>query len=214
LKKRVVLVLPVFFVFLFTARPAWAASLSLSPASVTKNVGEVFTVDIVLDTAGEAVSGATAILNYDTAKLQVQDDDSAATGVNIKSGPTLSQVLTNTVDTTAGKIRYDAGNLGSTFTGRGVLATIRLKPVAAGTAQVSFVFDPNSTTDTSAVAAASGPTSLLDTVNDGNYTIDVAGTASSESLPQTGIVEESLKLLSGGLLLVLAAVFLVRKAYF
>jgi hypothetical protein len=196
--------------FVFT-KPAWAASLSLSPATASKNVDDLFAVDIVLDTEGVAVSGATAIIDYDTAKLQVQDDNSSATGVNIEPGANLTQVLTNTVDTSAGQIRYDAGNLGASYTGRGVIATIHFKAIDVGIAQASFVFTSGQTTNTSAVAAASGPTSLLTRVNDGNFTISEVGTT-SEPLPATGVVEDTLMVLGVGGAFLMFGLFFAKKA--
>lgn len=203
---QVSLLIVVFGVALFALpEKALAASLSLSPASASKNNGETFGVDIVLDTEGAAVSGATAIINYDTGKLQVQDDDSNNTGVNIKPGTALSQVLSNSVDTSAGKIRFDAGNLGASYTGRGVLATIQFKAIGSGVAQASFLFNPSSTTNTSQVAAATGPTNLLTKINDGNYTIggtssnSTSSTQTQQTLPQTGVMENTIAILVGGL---------------
>lgn len=191
--------------------------MSLSPATSDRNVGDVFSVDIVLDTEGAAASGATAIISYDTAKLEVQDDatrtGSCATGVNIKAGTIMGQCIGNAVDTAVGEIRYDAGNLGASYTGRGVLATVRFKALSEGTAQASFVFDPNKTTDTSAVSAASGPTNLLTTVNDGTYTILAAGATPTTPLPATGVVEDTLMLLAGGFVLTGIALVLARKAF-
>lgn len=202
-------------VFVFFAQPAFAASLSLSPAATTKNVGDSFKVDIVLDTEGEAVSGATAIINYDKTKLAVVDGDTTAAGVNIKGGPNLSQVLTNTVDATIGQIRYDAGNLGAAYTGRGIIGTITFNANSTGLASVSFVFNPSVTTNTSAVAAASGPTNLLETITDGSYTINAGGTTTDEdTLVESGVVEDTLMLLFGGFAFLGSGIFLARKAIF
>lgn len=207
------------FAFVFFARPALAASLSLSPASATKNVGDTFTVDIVLDTDGEAVSGATAIINYDTAKLAVVDGDSNASGVNIQPvTSSLSQVLTNTVNASTGQIRYDAGNLGSPFTGRGTIATITFNASSTGVASANFVFVQNATTNTSAVVEASGPTSLLDQINNGTYTINASGSSGGaggdgdESLPVTGTFENTIMMIFGGLGFLVTGLLLARKA--
>lgn len=193
-----------------------ASTLSLSPASALQNVGDTFNVDIILDTGGDSVSGATAILNYDTARLQVQDGDSAASGVQIKQGSIFNQSpLTNTVDTSVGKIRYDSGSLGTSYTGRGVMATIQFKAVAAGTAPVTFVFDSQSSIDTSIVAAASGPTNILTQVQDGNYTIGTGSATPAQprpQLPPTGVVENTLAVLGGGLALLVFGVVFGKKA--
>ena len=203
-----------FVLFLFTLpAPVWSASFSLSPASAIKSVGDVFSVDIVLDTGTDAVSGATAILRYDITKLQVQDDDGAAAGIQIKQGAIFNQTpLTNSVDTTAGQVRYDSGSLGSSYTGRGTMATIRFRAMTTGAATVSYVFDPNSTTDTSLVAAASGPTNLLTTVQDGTYTISTASatTTTTPVLLPTGAVENTLMVLVGGIIFIALGLFFAR----
>lgn len=95
------------------------------------------------------------------------------------------------------------------------MATIRFKAMAAGVAPVTFVFDPNSTIDTSLVAAASGPTNVLTTVQDGNYTINTASQSAQPPvyLPPTGVVEDTLAALAGGFLLVIAGLIVGRKAY-
>ncbi len=190
------------------ASGVWAASLSLSPATATKTVGESFDVDIILDTEGEEVSGATAILNYDTTLLEV-------VGSTITAGTILTQVLENRVDPTTGEIRFDAGALGSTYNSRGTLATITFRAAAAGAAQVDFVFDENSTLDTSQVAAASGPTPLLTEVNNGTYTINSSGsTTPPPTLPATGAFENTIFLLFGGAGFAGIGGFLARKFLF
>lgn len=201
---------------LLLAKPTAAyasASLSLSPATATKNVNDTFAVDIILDTGGDAVSGATALLNFDATQLRVNDDDANTAGIQIANGPIFNQVLANTVDNSAGTIRFDAGGLGGAgYTGHGTMATIHFKALAAGTAQVSFTFDPNSTTDTSQVAAASGPTNLLTTVNNGTYTINTSGsTTTPTTLPSTGALEDTIMLLVGGLGLFAVGFFLARR---
>lgn len=207
-----------FFLFHF-ASGAFAASLSLSPASTTKNVGDSFTVDIVLDTEGEAVSGATAIINYDKTKLAVVDGAAGSgdckDGVNIFSGPNLSQCIENTVSASTGQIVYTSANLGAAYTGRGIIGTITFSANSTGLASVSFVFNPNVTTNTSAVAAASGPTNLLETITDGSYTINAGGTTTDEdTLVESGIVEDTLMLLFGGFAFLGSGIFLARKAIF
>lgn len=190
-----------------------AASFSLSPAAATSKVGDVFAVDIVLDAGTDAVSGATAILTYDTARLQVQDDDPTAAGIQIKQGTIFNQTpLTNSVDATAGKIRYDSGSLGTSFTGRGTMATIHFKAVAVGTAPVTFVFDSSSTADTSLVAAASGPTNLLTTVSNGTYIINTTTTTTPPvRLPPTGALENTLAALFAGILFLSTGWYFARR---
>lgn len=213
MRRLILISLIVCLISLIWPKGALAASLSLSPASGTEKIGDLFSVDVILDTGTDSVSGATAIINYDAAKLQVQDDDSASSGVQIKQGTIFNQTpLTNSVDATMGKIRYDSGSLGTSYTGRGVMATIHFKAQTAGTAAVTFVFDSNSTIDTSLVAAASGPTNLLTTVQDGNYTIGTASATPTPVLLPTGVVENTLVALLGGLVFLGLSVIFARKS--
>ncbi len=214
--KAAKILVSIFFVvaaLAITAQPAFAAKLALSPASATKNVGNTFNVDIVLDTEGEAVSGATALINYDKAKLEVVG--------SVKPETTnLGQVLTNTINTSTGQIRYDAGNLGSPYTGRSVIATITFKAIATGVAQVNFVFNSGSTTNTSAVAAASGPVNLLSEgdgdggITDANFTINASGatTDTEDTLTEAGVVEDTILMLLGGFTFLGIGAFLFTKA--
>lgn len=189
------------------ASSVFAASMSLSPATLSRSLNTEFSVDIVVDPEGEESSGATAIVDYDKTKLQAE---------LVTAGTSFTQELENSIDPTAGRIRYDAGVLGTTVSSRATLATIKFKAIATGVAAVTIVFDPNSTTDTSIVAAASGPTNLLTegNVNNGSYTITTSGsgsTGSTGTLPNTGVVEDTLMVLGGGSLLLVLGSFLARK---
>ncbi len=200
----------IFIAIINFVRPAAAyaaATLSLSPASGTKAVGTAFTADIIVDTGGDAIGGVTAILTYDTARLQVQ-------GTTLTPGPIFGASVapfTNTVDSTIGQIRYDSGTLGTPYTGRGTLATISFKAIAVGDATVSFVYNPSATTGTSLVAASSGPTSLLSTVNNGVYTV-TSGVVTT-TLPPTGAVENTLMILIGGATFLGLGIFFAKKTF-
>ena len=183
-------------------KPYAAASLSLSPATASKAVNDTFNVDIILDTGGEAVSGATAILIYDTTKLSI------TTGSQITAGAIFSNPLTNTVNASTGEIRFDSGSLGTAYTGRGTMATISFRALATGNAAVNFTFNPSSTTNTSLVAAASSPTNILTTVNNGVYTIGT--TTPPTTPPVTGALENTLMAIGAGAFLILTG-FLLSK---
>ena len=191
---------------LLSPAKAWAtASLSLSPASATVTAGTTFTVDIILDTGGDAVSGASALLTYDTTRLSV-------VGTTLTAGTIFNQApLTNTVNASTGTIQYDSGSLGTTYTGRGTMATITFKAAAAGAAAVNFVYTPGATTNTSIVALASGPTNDLGTVNNGNYTVTSSG--GGTTLPPTGVWEDTLVILGGGIVFLAAGAFLARRGF-
>ncbi|MCL4390192.1 MAG: cohesin domain-containing protein [Patescibacteria group bacterium] len=210
MRKIIFIAVITIIIFITFIKPgkAYAATLSLSPASGTQAVGTTFSVDIILDPGSDSIGGASAIVTYDTAKLQVQG--SSITPGTIFGSTTAA--LTNTVDTSTGTIRYDSGSLGTAYTGgRGTLATITFKAISAGTAQVNFTFNTGTTTGTSIVAAASGPNNLLTSVQNGIYTITSGSTGTS--LPATGALEDTLMMLAGGMIFLSAGIFLARKTF-
>ena len=181
-----------------------AATLSLSPTSLTKAVGSTFNVDVVLDPKTDAVSAASVIINYDTAKL---------TAVSVTQGALFNTPLTNTIDTTIGQIRYDSGSLTTAVTTRGVMATVLFRAVAAGSANATILFDPTVTTGTSLVAAASGSTNLLTGVDNGIYTI-TSGAVVTQPLPQTGAVENTIAIFVGGVIFLSLGIFLSKRYFY
>jgi hypothetical protein len=128
------------------------AQLSLDPQTSTVKVGDKITANIVIDTAGSAIDGVDVYsLHYDPSILQVIDDMSSKTGVQIQPGTILPVNAANTVNTKTGTIKF--GQLaagGTSFHGQGVLATIHFKALAAGTAYLRFDFTQGSTTDSNA----------------------------------------------------------------
>ena len=73
--------------FLFTASFAHAATLKLSPSSGLYDTGDIFSVNILLNTQGFNTDGVDiCYLNYNTALLEIQDSDAGTLGVQILSG--------------------------------------------------------------------------------------------------------------------------------
>lgn len=212
------LVVLLYFVSAFRPASVWAAaSFSLSPATKTVTINSTFTVDVLLDTGGDAVSGATFYLTYDPTLLMVVDSlsgsDVTSQGINVQPGTIFNQSpLTNTVDATTGTIHMDSGSLGTSYNsngGRGVMATVTFQALAVGSANVNFTFNPNATTNTSLVALEGAPTNILTSVNNGTYT--VTATQTQAPLPQTGTFETTLVVLGGGASLLAAGWYLSRK---
>lgn len=193
---------------------AYAATMSLSPATGSYALGSTFTVDVIVDPAGDSISAASAIINFDNSKLTAV---SVTKGSMFSMDPLANTIGTSPTDPTKGEIRYDSGSLGgSGITTRGTLATITFRTLAPGTAAVTFVFDPTLTTGTSLVAAASGPTNLLTTTSGGSYTILSAGrtpTTNVMTYPPyvAGALENTLAVIFGGFLLLGAGVWFRRR---
>ncbi|MBI5913295.1 hypothetical protein HY839_02540 [Candidatus Azambacteria bacterium] len=160
------------FVVLGSALPAAAfgATLSLSPATGTYQTGSIITAQIVLDTQGAPIEGADIrYLNYNPALLEVQDENAGIAGVQISPGTRMPTTAANTVDVSLGRIAFSqviSGN--TTFTGSGVLATVRFRVLAPGNASVTFNFTPGNTADTNIASAGAD---ILTSVTNAVYTL-------------------------------------------
>ncbi|TSC75294.1 MAG: hypothetical protein G01um101430_501 [Parcubacteria group bacterium Gr01-1014_30] len=147
-----------------------SAQLLLDPQTTAVTEGETFSVDITLDSGQGGVDGVDIYsLNYDPSLLQVVDSDPEKPGVQIVPGDVLPVNVYNSVDTKAGNIKFSQlTNPGTTFTGRGVLATIPFKALSAGIAYLTFDFVKGSTVDSNVAYAGKD---RLDRVTEGVYTI-------------------------------------------
>src|SRR3989344_5082505 len=166
--KKIILIVSVLFFMPFLAS---AATLSLSPSGGGYNVGDIISVNILLDTQGAPVQGADIRhLNYNPALLEAQDENTGIAGVQITPG-TLMPTMANSVDTANGKILFAQAISGSgTFTGAGTLATVRFKILASGTANLNFNFTPGDTSDTNVAYDA---VDLLTSVGSAAYALTI-----------------------------------------
>ncbi len=147
------------------------ARLSLDPQGQAVTVGDTFPVNIVLDTGSVAADGVDIYsLHYDPTLLKVVDDVSAKSGVQILPGSIMNLNAANIVDEKSGTIKFSQVSEGGTsFTGRGVLATIHFKALSSGTAYLQFDFSKGSTVDSN--VAFRGKDQLT-AVIDGIYVIN------------------------------------------
>ena len=59
-----------------------AATFAITPESRTVNVGDTFSVEVILDTQSQAIDGIDfRYLNFDPAILQVEDDNPDQAGI-------------------------------------------------------------------------------------------------------------------------------------
>jgi len=160
----------ILFSFLGLVNFANAATLSLSPSSGSYSLGQIFTVKILLNTIGKKIDGVDIFsLNYDPAYLEVQDENSGTSGIQILPGSLMPMTLANSVDISTGKIIFSQITAGGTTfsnnTGQ-TLTTIRFKVLKESDTSVYFDFIENGTTETN---IASGGLDILSTVTNGNY---------------------------------------------
>ena len=150
--------------------PTSQAVISLEPKTNTIRAGTVFSTDIILNTEGGPIDGVDIYtLHYDPSILQVIDDSPSQKGVQIQPGRILPISAVNIVNESTGTIKLGQASIGGTsFTGRGVLATIHFKAIGIGTSYLKFDFNRGSTVDTN--AAHRGKDKLASVV-DAIYTI-------------------------------------------
>jgi len=150
---------------------AVTATLSLSPASKNITIGDVFAVDILLNTAGNPVDGVDVYqIHYNPSLLEVIDDISTSAGVQILPGALLPNTIINSVDAAAGKISFSQGVGGGSYTNNTneALATIHFRAKSFGSAQVTFDFSPLLTTDSNVTSFGED---VLSAVVNGVYTL-------------------------------------------
>ncbi|MEK7493744.1 MAG: dockerin type I domain-containing protein [Patescibacteria group bacterium] len=134
---------------------AFGATISVTPSSGAYQVGNIITAQIMVDTQGSAIEGVDVrYLNYNPSLLEVQDENTSIAGVQIAPGTLMPNTVANTVDTALGRIAFSQViNGNATFTGSGVLATVRFRVLAPGSASVVFNFTPGNTADTNIASA-------------------------------------------------------------
>lgn len=145
-------------------------TLYLDPQTGIITSGEQFKVDIILDTANGPIDGVDVYaLHYDPSIIEVIDDMPNQQGIQILPGTIIPANAANIVEESTGMIKFSQITFGgTTFMGKGVLATIHFRAIKAGTAYLKFDFSKGSTIDTN---AAYGGKDQLARVIDATYII-------------------------------------------
>lgn len=148
-----------------------ATSLSLSPTTVTKNVGEEFTLDVRMDTAENQIVATEIIISYDPTVLRADWIHNGTMFPNILSSGTIEE---GTVS-----IALGATNTTTPIVGTGTVATVKFTTLGPTTSPVSIRF----TQDTFVGSLGEGSTNALVssipatvTINEGTGTGTGTGT--------------------------------------
>jgi len=169
---------------------ASAAIMSVSPSSGSAAVGSTFTIQIQVNTQGGAADGVDVrYVNFNPSLLQVIDENTLISGVQVSPGTLMANTPTNSVDNIAGRISFSqvpAG--GTTFTNNSAqtLATVRFNVIAAGAAALTFNFTSGSTADCN---IATGGSDLLTSVTNGTYTLTTANVPPTVSAISTNVAD-------------------------
>jgi hypothetical protein len=142
------------------AAPAVDVAIVVQPASQTVQVGQTFTLSVVVQSGAQLVDGAEAHLNFDASALRVDQ----------VSGNTIAfpLPLQNTFSNSLGTVDYAAGTITNFPSGNTTLATIQfqaLKPLPLS--EILFMFNPPRQTD-----VTYGGHSILTQHQDGQLVIE------------------------------------------
>lgn len=118
-------------------RAAPATTLSLVPATVTKSVGDEFTLDVRMDTATNQIIAVQLKVTYDATKLEAEWIHNGTMFPNILSSGTVQNGVVT--------IALGATNTTTPITGTGTVATIKFKALASTTGPISVRFDQQET---------------------------------------------------------------------
>lgn len=166
------------------AVPAFAATISLSPSTGNFNIGQTITVNVLLNTQGDAVDGTDLrYLTYNPSLLEVVDSDAQKSGVQITPGSLMTLTASNSVDVTNGNITFSQITSGGTRyvnTTDSVLAIIQFKVKASGNASLVVQSTPGVTTDSN---VAVGGKDVLATVNNAMLTLGTPSGTPPGGLP-------------------------------
>lgn len=140
-------------------------SLTLSPAKGRFKLGQEFSIDIILNAAGQEINAADAVLSFNPQVLQV---------VEIKPGQVFPLYPRKNVDLEKNQIQITgvkAKKDGQVFTKPLKFATIIFKGKVPGQAKLNFVFSKGKTTG-STIIKAEGSENILNKVYNGKYEIN------------------------------------------
>jgi len=162
---------------------AAGSSVSVSPQTITASVGEIFTIDIIVDSAGSDVYGAQYELYFDNTVL------SAATqtqGTFLSQDGASTNVIVDTIDNTIGKVVYGETRLGPDVggvTGSGIIASITFETIKSGTSALTLSY---------VMVMDSNNEEVMTTVNSGTCMIAGTGEDTTPEVTYTDIsVEEA-----------------------
>ena len=133
------------------------SSVSVSPQTITASTGDIFTVDIIVDSASSDVYGAQYELYFDNTILSAA---SQTQGSFLTQDDATANVFANDFNNTIGKIVYGEARMGAPagVIGSGVLASITFETLKSGTSALtlSYVMLVDSNGDEVATTVNSG----------------------------------------------------------
>ena len=143
------------------------ASLSFEPASGAYNIGQTFTTSVIIDTGGEQTNGADVLVIYDQDKLEF---------ISAEINDLYSDILTPNPAPNPdipGHLTLGAASSSETYNGKAVFAIITFKPIAEGTTNLSFSFNPEKIGSTLESNISYHGKDLLGSITGASYAIEI-----------------------------------------
>ena len=136
--------------FFIPAIPSHAASIVLQSRTTTIAVGDIVSLDVILDTEGKSVAGVDLFyLRYDSEFFDVVDANQTQSGTQIKAGTLFPVTVANGVDPTNSRIFFSQISPGGDVVeGKGTLATVLLKAKKRGSTEITLDHTLGATNDT------------------------------------------------------------------
>lgn len=140
-------------------------TLSFNPSTVQTTVGEEFTTELVINTAGNAVGGVGAKIQYNTAAIEV---------VSIETKPVFPDYPTTIFDNTTGLLTVSGivQSPGESFTGNQAFANITWRLKSAQNNIIRYEYEAGSTRDSN-IAVTYGNGDILAQV--GELSVSTSG---------------------------------------
>lgn len=206
----------IFLFILFTPKVYGAsATLSLSPSYGTYTAGDVFDLEVNLNTGGGKTVGTDVIVNYDPVLLKMTD---------IVIGSIYTQYVGKEIDNTTGKATISgiSNELEKAFTGTGTFATLKFQGLKTGTGTISFAYTQGSRNDSN-VMDYDTQTDILTAATGGTYNLVAGGSASAtptpitddntdNTIPESGVSFPTISLTVFGLMTIILGTFYFRKS--
>lgn len=206
----------VLTLFVLAVSPIHAAIMTLDPASYSSPIGQTFNVKLTIDTEGDSVTSADAVLLYDSNVLQVVDVVEGDLGQN----PFFPDFFEN-ISPSELYIGASVIDPIETKTGQGVLATITFRGNVSGITNVTFDCTPGKTSDTNISKSDKNATDIVECARlvPGTYTIGEGTpptpttavnipipTATPQPIPTTGAFDVTTAVFGMGVILSLFAI--------
>lgn len=126
--KKIILGLVLLGAFLFNPQAALASTLSLSPGNGNVNVGSITSIQVILNTGGEAVNAVSAYISYPQDKFDIAWITTGSSAFSIEAEQSASN----------GLIKISRGSITPVNSASANVATIGLKGKAVGSGSLSF----------------------------------------------------------------------------